>query len=391
MRILRLVVTSLLSASLLAACAADSYDPDWDPNGPVGGGKADGLLDVLQVLTFGEVVEGDVGGNRSELYVIDLKRTDRIELAMTVTSGNLDPHLSLFYGTSTYIGSESWSRSGATLKKVYRVEDAGRYLIAVRAYQGQGSGDYKLTVTCAGGPCAGELPPPEVLSLPVDDVAECISKIRRCAFAALPAFNGAVGAARAKQIMDECSATSSLSDGSSCAGVCDWVGEDTNNEWDDAAPVCNSLEQALQFYADQPATCTAALDSCFGDCYGSGWGNSGDELYDTDEVICWSSTLNGNCDSFARSTAACGGTITAGSARECTELCESTTGAHVDDLDTICSSDSDCDSYCDIDLGEAGAACGGLTSANRTCLENWLDTNEAYICTNSLDDVIGHP
>jgi hypothetical protein len=357
----------------------------------VAGGKADGLLDILQVLTFGDSVTGEVGGNRSELYVIDLKRTDRIELAMTATSGSLDPHLSFFYGTSTYVGSESWSRSGNTLKKVYRVEGAGRYLIAARAYQGQGSGNYKLTVTCKGGPCAGELPPPIVTTLPVEDVADCISKMRRCAFDALPSYNGSVGPARAKQIVSECSASSSLSDGSSCAGVCEWVGEDTTWEYDDAAPLCAAIEMALPFYADQSAVCLMKLDSCMSDCYSAGNGNGGDDLGDTSEAMCFEHGLNGNCDSFARSTVACGGTITADSARECTALCHSTTGAHIDDLDTLCSSDSDCDSYCDVDLGEAGTACGGLTAANRTCLNQWLDNNEAYICEDKLIDVIGAP
>ena len=383
----------LFSGLFLCACAADTmpagYDPDWDADSPIAGGKADGVLDILPVLEMGGVVEGEVGGDRSEMYRINLLRTDRIQIEMRVTSGDLDPHLSFFYGTSSYVGSESWDRDGDAIKKVYVAESAGSYVVAARAYQGRGFGSYAIRVTCLGGPCAGELPPPES-DLDPDDVASCVSQARRCAFAELPRYEGRVGDVRARQIFDECLGRASLRDGATCAAACDWLGEEADSEYDDARGLCDDVIGELPFWADQSAECFGTLDRCMSDCYSAGGdSSSADELWRTNEAICWRDGLNGTCPGFARSHETCGGDIRNESARECTELCHSTTGAFIDDLDTLCSSDSDCESYCDVDIDQAGESCGGVSEANRTCLEAWISDRDAWMCEDALATRLG--
>jgi len=383
-------MTTLLVAMLaLAGCAADSvYDPDWEAAAPIDGGKADGLLDILPVLSFDGELRGDVGDNRSELYVIQLQRTDRIELSMTVTSGDLNPHLSFFYGTSSYVGSESWDRDGDTLKKVYVAEEAGKYLVAARAYHGEGAGEYTVSARCVGGPCAGEFPPPGS-EYNAQTATECIAKARRCAFDRMPAFDGAIGEVRARQIFEGCLEGVSLDDGSSCARACAYTGEE-GIEYDDdnAMRFCNGIQEMLIFYADQSPACVATLDSCIGECYDAfeyGYG-PGDEhdFYYTPENLCLDGGFNGNCDSYARRTADCGGNLPRDGAAQCTELCESTTGAHIDDLDTICGYDSDCDSYCDVDFAAAEAECGAWAADNVSCFETWMDDHDSWVCEDEL-------
>lgn len=377
----------------LAGCTGGTdgdYDPDWDPNGPIEDGKADGLMDFAPQLQFGQPAEGDVGGQNMEVFWIDLQRTDRIAVTLEVLSGDLNPHISLFYGTSTYIHSESWNRDGDALTKEYLIESAGSHLIAVRAYQGQGSGRYRVTATCLGGPCNGEFPEPEH-PLDVDQVAECIQQARRCSFEALPGYGGRVGEFYAAQIFNNCIGQASLDDGASCATACEWTDDDDNGTWGDAIGLCNDITQSLIFYADQTAACLSLLDSCISDCYDAGeygYGYDDGELYSTVESLCWADGFNGTCDGHAREHEACGGTIVTDSAGECVSLCHSTTGAHIDDLDTLCGYDSDCEDYCDVDIARAAEICGGLIAENESCLWDYLDENQGWICEEALEEAL---
>ena len=84
------------------------------------------------------------------------------------------------------------------------------------------------------------------------------------------------------------------------------------------------------------------LDGCLDSCFEMGDDSGGsDELWETREGICWEHGFNGNCDSYARGHAACGGTYAADSNEQCHALCESTTGAWTDDLDTLCVEECD--------------------------------------------------
>lgn len=386
MRLARPLFALFIAFALAGGCTADNgaYEADWEGESPFAGGKADGLLDIVPTMDFENEGTGEVGGEDFDLYKVELLRTDRIELTMTVTDGDLNPHLSFYRGTSSYIGSESWRRDGASLIKTYEVEDAGTFLIAVRAYRGEGSGQYTLTMRCDGGPCAGELPPP-ASHLGTGEIAGCITQARRCAFDRLPSYDGRVGEVRSQLLFQECLDEAHLDDGSSCTHACTWVNPD--DERDTAADVCNRIISDLPFWADQNDACLGTLDSCFSDCFdvGSWQTNWDDELAYTTEATCWASGLNSDCPTFARNTAECGGEILADSARECNEHCLATQGAFTDDTQDICGRDAYCDDYCDVDIAAARAACDGVAEQH-DCLVDWLDYNEAWFCESALEE-----
>lgn len=373
---------------VLAGCAADTseYDPDFAPDQPLADGKADGIYDAIPDLAFDAPQSGDVGGERVEFFKLQLNRDERIRLEMRVDSGNLNPHMSFYYGISTYVSSATWERDGDVLRKEYVAESTGTYVLAMRAYQGEGEGDYTVTATCLAGVCAGDMPPPPESDLYISEVAGCITAARRCAFERLPRYDGRVGEARAALLFQECLAEATVDDGGTCASVCDWVNPD--DERDTAADLCNPIIEALPFYADASPACLGELDYCMSDCHYYAGHDYGDELYYTTEAICWSSGLNGDCNSYAREHEDCGGRILADSAAECDNLCESTSGAFTDDISDICGRDAGCDDYCDVDLAAAGEACGGLTSENERCLYDQLDLTGAWVCENQLDEAL---
>ncbi len=351
---------------LSTACSDDGtaeYSDDWGSDEVVAGGKADGLIDLAPKLAYGGEVSGRVGGDALNVFSMKLDRNDTFTLKMTVTSGDLNPHITLFEGTSRYISSVSWNRSGDVLTKVYKADDAGDYAVVARAYRGDGEGEYTITAACDAGPCAGQLNPPDAV-LDIEESAECITQARQCAFDRVSRYNGAVGDARAAELWTECLTEASIDGGTSCATAC--------SEHDDAKWHCNDVTSALKFYADQSDSCLTTLDECFSECWGAGWGTpSSDEFWETDESICWGGGLNGNCDTYARSTAACGGCVAPDTWADCTNFCHSTIGAHIDDLDTIC--DESCEEIADEECTEA---CEGSTDGDceGECLDFLWDT-----------------
>ena len=116
-RIRRLRKDNPDASLIVTGCAAQTvdYDPDFAPEQPLADGKADGVFDVIPELAFDSPRSGDVGGERVEFFKISLNRDERIQLEMRVDSGNLNPHMSFYYGISSYVGSESWERDGDVL------------------------------------------------------------------------------------------------------------------------------------------------------------------------------------------------------------------------------------------------------------------------------------
>lgn len=378
-------------AHTMTACAADtqSYDPAWDAKA-LAAGKADGLFDDAPLLTLDEAPgAGDVGGERMELYRLRLQRTDRVQIEMEVTGGNLNPHTTLYMGLTSYVGSESWERVGNVLRKVYVAEEAATFFLAARAYRGEGEGTYELRAKCLDGPCAGNFPPAWT-ELELDDAADCVTQARRCAFAELPAHGGRVGAARATSIFETCLAEVSLSDGTSCSSACDWEGPEVDSTWDDARSHCDYVISTLPFYADQSDACTAELDSCYSDCsYYSDWAYDEEGFSDTAESTCFSEGLNGSCDTYARLTTACGGLAPDDGYAVCEYRCRSVDGAYTDDIQDICGYDAGCtEDLCDADIEAAAAQCGGRTQANKTCISEKLDEMASDYCQYSLDRLL---
>lgn len=322
----------VVATSLAAACtsAPIPYDDAWGAE-DIPTGKADSLLDGAQVLAFDQVGTGFVDENQMDVYAIDLKGGDKITAIMKVTSGNLSPHFTLFFGGLSHVSSKTFDRATKKITKTYELTSTGRYFISVRAFQHQGEGNYEFSITCNGGPCAGE---PVIRTLTVDEQAECITKARRCSFADLPRWNGFVGAARARSIFQGClNAAQTTEDAVTCETACDEV--------DDAKPLCESIIGSLPFYADASSACLAELDDCMAICHGADNGGSADELWTTAESICWETGFNGTCDTYARGHEDCGGTYADDTNAQCHALCEATDGAWIDDLDTICSDSCD--------------------------------------------------
>jgi hypothetical protein len=318
---------------MATACAGaeEPYDEDWGSDA-LPSGKADGLLDGAKRLQFGEVGSGFVDGDHLEIFVIDLSVTDKITATMTVTSGDLSPHFTLFFGIDHHVRSKTFARVGKKLTKTYEIANSGRHFIGVRAFKNQGEGRYQFKIECDDGACAGD---PIPVDLDVNERAECITQARRCAFAELPKFGGAVGPARARATFEACMARGKTDiENEACDTTCT-VDSETQG-------LCDSIIGALPFYADVSGACLAELDSCMADCHRlAGFGDA-DDLFETAESLCWETGFNGTCDGYARGHTDCGGTEYSDDTNEqCHALCQSTSGAVTDDLDTICSDECD--------------------------------------------------
>ncbi len=323
-----LLVSLALTLPACADAASDAYEEGWGTE-DIPGGKADGILDSAPSLAFGGTGKGYVEDEQLDVFAMSLRLGDKFTLVEKVVDGDLSPHFTLYYGASTYVASKSWSRSGATLTKTYVAAESGLYFIGVKPYRGDGAGRYELRPTCTGGPCAGE---PVIVPMTIDLRAQCIDAARTCAFDKLPAFDGAVGAVRARSVFQSCLTTVTGDDGEACGEACidpaDASAKDT----------CDAIVADLPFYADQDAACFKVVDDCLEECADAAHGDdaNAEEVWQTTIGICWDAGFNGTCDGYARDHAACGGDVAADSDEDCHNYCESTTGAWLDDLDTIC-------------------------------------------------------
>lgn len=384
MHTFRTIGRLMICLALATGCtnAPGDYDPSWEADEAfTEGGKADGLLDAAPTIAFGETASGTIDGDNLDLYRIELGRTDVLRVTVDVTDGDLNPHLGLYRGTSTYIGSDDWELTGQTLVKTYTAELAGTYFFMVRPYRNQGSGSYEITVECTGGLCAGVTPPPVEREMTVGDVDSCLDSALRCAFDALPRYNGRVGDARAASIFQRCLDTV---EGGECGTSCDFVNPD--DDWDNARELCDDMVRSLPHYADQTTECHTVVMDCLDDCADGNYGDA-DELAYATMGMCWMNGFNGTCDGYARELDVCGGEVDSNSAAACYEQCESTIGVWYDDLDGICSDDTDCADYCDVDVAEATAHCGGtLNVATEDCVTDRLDNLGAWGCIEDVED-----
>ena len=292
------------------------------------------VLSLAPEMAFGETVAGSITGEQIDIWAVDLKVGDEVTITKRVDDGDLAPDLLLFRGSASgSIPSVSHNADGAELSKTYNVDHDSRYVIAIRAWQERGAGDYSLSVTCNGGPCAGEVPDPVVAPLDNAQKMECVMKARRCSMDNMHRYNGAVGPARARKLVNDCLAEVTIDDWDSdlprsCENACD----------DDAEFVCDSLYKKLPWFADRNGECLQEWDSCMGECYSLGGDfDSDDELYYSTEVICAHEALfNGNCWWYVNDLQICGGQLELESDEACLSYCQNTTGAFMDDLDIIC-------------------------------------------------------
>ena len=308
-------LVSVLGASAFAACAAQETSGTSEADFTTQGG----VLGQAPRLELGRSKTGAIQGGQIDVWAVDLRQGDRITVVETVTRGSLAPDFALFLGGHAHVRSEAHEALPKQLTKSYVATAGGKHFIGVAAFQGRGSGDYKIKITCTGGPCAGE---PFVAPLEDDEKNACIQKARECALTrARPAGGGKATIAAARAAWTSCLQESSLPNGRSCAVACDDG---------DAQGTCKAITDKLKFYASKPPACTQALRDCMDECIDAG------DRSPISEQICMIDGFNSTCDGFARANAACGGAEQPGSNEECHSLCQATFGAWNDDLDTIC-------------------------------------------------------
>jgi hypothetical protein len=283
--------------------------------------EARGLLALAPRLALGDTVEGQFEGGQLDAYRIDVLRGDKLTVTETVTDGDAAPDALLFASGSTAVKSAGLDADGSRLEKRYVIDDSGPHYLAVRAFKSTKAGRYSLTVTCTGGPCAGE---PIEEEIDEDQAGECIKLARECAFAGLPDAGTSVGPVRARSLFGDCLDEVSVG-GVTCKKACDT---------EEARGICDEVIGMLPFYADQSAECLTELADCMDSCYDAGDGASG--LEEGPEAQCLRDGFNGTCDGYARGHEKCGGTYADDTLEECHQLCESTSGAWMDDLDLIC-------------------------------------------------------
>ncbi|MFK7986212.1 MAG: hypothetical protein AB8I08_09280 [Sandaracinaceae bacterium] len=304
---MRTFVTTLLVMFALAGCAADNFDTGSDlAPGTVASAKADGAFGSEE-LELGRTARGSTGGDGLVLYAIDLEEASEIQVTITRTGGDLRPSAYLYRGTEMFLAPDSYDAGADEVTLNYVIAASGEHHVVVKAYRGEGAGDFELSVTCIGGMCAG---------IPADPIVAqglCIETAARCAIDTLPRFNGAVGAVRASSIFNGC-----LEDaGAHCADACDGEGE----------AVCDTIIAELPGFADQSAECMGVMTSCLSSCSEFDGYYTAYDITDTAASACWTG-YNGNCLELVAGHASCGGDeYTLGSVGECRATCGATEGA----------------------------------------------------------------
>lgn len=314
----------ILLGSLVACQSEDSSSQADDLTQGSGG-----ILSQVPEIAFGDSASGFVSGKQIDIYRIALSNGDAVQLEMTRVNGNLDPAVLLYEGGSTELAPSSAEIGESSVTKSFTAGETGDHYIVVGAYDGQGKGNYDISVTCTGGPCAGDAPPVEELT--PEEAAFCLQQATICAFERLDQIAEDPGADNARaQLLEPCLAQSGGDDiEGSCANAC--IG---------AEDLCNSISERLDFYAATEQACQGELTSCLEECLDvPDAGYSTSNLSESTIAVCLiESPFNSNCDLFAVNHRDCG--EDAGYANdsegECFALCEATRGAWIDDLDTIC-------------------------------------------------------
>ena len=323
----------LLSGLALPACSTDT--------GSQSDNATEGVLGFAPAIAYGDTVAGQVASPQLDVWALTVKAGDKFRLTNTITSGDLQPDIVLFLGSSrNHVSSADFEVGGGTLRKDYAVENNGTYYVVVRGYQNQGAGAYSLSAECLGGPCAGEIPPPPVVELDDEEKAFCVRQARECAIAKLPAYNGAVGPVRSKQVFDTCLAEGTVETWQSdidatCAPAC--AGEDESY-------VCNAIIELLPWLADQTTECVGEYNLCVEECYDAAWGDNDTSVIYGGEGICATgeAAFNGSCPQVSQ-LEVCGGPWADDSCEACYTRCFQRTGAWIDDLDTICDEECECE------------------------------------------------
>ncbi|MGE0790800.1 MAG: hypothetical protein AB7S26_34315 [Sandaracinaceae bacterium] len=297
-----------LAGGALGGCAMSGFDPSPDLEaGAVASAKADGAFGAREIA-LGERVTGNAAGEAFQLFALRLDATDEIRVTVTRTSGDLNPAGYLYRGTEIYVRPTEYTVGEAGVSLDYTGLEGGEHHIVVKAYHGEGAGEFELVVECTGGACAGIDPNP------VGRQSACIEAAAQCALNDLPRWNGFVGTTRARSIFTGCLAQDA---DTSCTSACE----------DDASAICDEIIGQLPRLADQGAECHALLSSCLSSCEDVGGNYDAESLDESAASACWSG-YNGNCEEFIWGHESCGGTeYAADSSDACLARCAATEGA----------------------------------------------------------------
>ena len=227
---------------ILSACASDSdpngdgFDPTASPGleSVIAEGKADGAFGSREI-SLNTTVTGETVGEAVVLYSIDLQGGDQFTVNVDRTSGDLRPAAYLYEDVTTFVRPTSFDVAASSVELNFAAATTGEHFIAVRAYRGQGGGEFSLTVTCTGGPCQ--------TGSSLTGVAradQCITRASACFLRRIPSFNGRVGAATAQTVLTECLEE----EGPDCGGACD-AATDLQN-------TCSAILDELPRLADEP-------------------------------------------------------------------------------------------------------------------------------------------
>jgi hypothetical protein len=315
---LRAVLAS--AAALAAFHFACSASESGEGNAESDYTRQGGVLGQAPKLTLGRAASSTIKNAQIDAWSIDLKVGDKITVVETIRAGTLTPDFGLFQGGFTYVASASHEALPRKLTKHYVIPSTGRYYFGVAPYQGRGTGDYSIKVTCTGGPCNGE---PAIVELDQWQKNVCTKKARECAIVKARPTNpsSSVTLTQAKAAWKTCLEGASLPTGESCKTACD-EGE--------AKATCEAITKLVPFYAKKPTGCTAVLNDCMDQCEDAG------DHSEVSEDQCLVNGFNNTCDGYAKQLTACGGPHAADSKAACHRLCEANFGAWNDDLDTIC-------------------------------------------------------
>jgi hypothetical protein len=308
------VLASSTVGAVVAACAAQdetaTSEAAYTRNG--------GVLGQAPTIKFAETKKGTINNGQIDVWGIDLREGDQITIVENISRGTLTPDFGLFAGGYSYIASTSHDAQPKKLTKNYVANTGGKHYIGIAAYQGQGSGNYNIKITCTGGPCAGQ---PFVAPLDVGQKNSCIQKTRECALTkARPSGGGSVTLAAARTAWSTCLAELMTDDGKACTSACE--GE--------SASTCTHATNAVQYFAGKSLACEGVFKSCMEECIDYG------DNSDDSEMVCLEVGFNGTCDGYAKLRTECGGSVQPDSNEDCHELCHTTNGAWNDDLDDMC-------------------------------------------------------
>lgn len=338
---------------VMADCTTGTED-NADPEISVVDGKAD--FAETMTISYGETLTGQVNGHAFSLFELSVEGADQFDVIVRQISGDFEPR-SVVY-TQDEMVLEHVTGSFETLddgnRKTFVADDnATSLFVLVRANYYRGSGDFEMTVTCTGGPCAGGVEP---VGGDFTMAGICITRARECAMARLESetVNSLVESV-------ELLATCFDQDASCDRQICDLEARDG------ATPreLCNGIASSLTFYARESTECRRQHTSCMDDClqyeensHFLEYGDDEFEFWMTGEAICWLNRYGTSCDEFAQGHTDCGGNdYLSIDGVETSETCESywraTEGAWNEYDDDI----MDCSHVCDRVFSVCNARC----------------------------------